>query len=195
MHTVVSVHIGATALLILLAAGNGTPLAVGSPASEARSGGAGWVTDESRSFDVEPARDSGRDTVPHAALRGVRPGDRVRLLLHGDRRLEGTVRSLEGARLLLEVGGSGDAVPLTAIESVWKRGHAAGTGALVGGAIGLVAGAVYGALLGDFACSETPDNNCALGAGALLGLVGGAGGAGVGALVGLAIPVWHRRWP
>ncbi len=93
--------------------------------------------------------------------------------------------------------GSRTAVPVQTLTAVWVRGRATKTGAIVGGAIGLV----VGAFIGGAACSLGRSDDGIVGnegfgvgcaaAGAGLGvLVGGGTGAGIGAL----IPKWQIRY-
>ncbi|MEJ2343120.1 MAG: hypothetical protein P8Y10_13080 [Gemmatimonadales bacterium] len=65
--------------------------------------------------------------------------------------------------------------------------------AVIGGVGGLVIGATYGALISDVTCAESSCTT--LGLAAAVGGIGAAGGAAVGALVGLAVPSWKLRFP
>jgi hypothetical protein len=56
-----------------------------------------------------------------------------------------------------------------------------------------VIGATYGALISDVTCAESSCTT--LGLAAAVGGIGAAGGAAVGALVGLAVPSWKLRFP
>ena len=79
-------------------------------------------------------------------------------------------------------------VPATSIDTVWTRGRATGTGALVGGLIGLGLGAVFAS---QWELEDTPPAaiwGLALGAGA-------AGGTVVGAAIGSGVHVYKRRYP
>lgn len=81
-------------------------------------------------------------------------------------------------------------VAATTIDTLWTRGNAGLTGAIVGG----VALGTLGALLA--LASDDPGEDFTTG-GAMLfvGGIGLAGGAVLGGLTGLFIPKWHRQYP
>lgn len=128
-----------------------------------------------------------------AALEDFSAGDPIRVSFARQSRLQGRLMALGADSLEISVEGVPAGVPLDAIEGVWARGNAVGRGALIGGVAGVVLGATYGLLIGEIACAETSCTR--LEVGAVGGLIVGAAGAGAGALAGLAIPVWHRRYP
>lgn len=129
-----------------------------------------------------------------AVLRRLETGERLRIQLLSGRTRNG--RLAEVTPNGVTMGNDGRrAVSTHEIERLWTRGNHAGIGALVGGGSGLLAGAVFGAQLGDFACADIPSEDCSLELALALGGIGAAGGAGLGALVGLLIPRWDRRWP
>ena len=88
--------------------------------------------------------------------------------------------------LVLDVGQSPLRIPATSIDTLWERRTASRTGALIGGLLGTGAGI----LVATQAVEEgetAPVDYVALFA------VGGAVGGGLlGALMGRAIPKWHR---
>jgi hypothetical protein len=108
-------------------------------------------------------------------------------------RLEGRYAGTADARLSLLTHDGIARTRLGEIDQLWTQGRSTAKGALIGGVAGLVIGAVYGALISEVTCAES---SCtALGLAAAFGGIGAAGGAGVGALVGLAIPSWKLRFP
>jgi hypothetical protein len=83
-------------------------------------------------------------------------------------------------------------VPATTVDTLWTRGNAAKTGAIVGAVIL----GTLGTALGAWAGAESTDHDFQTGEAMLLGgAVGLFGGAVLGGLTGLAIPKWHRRYP
>lgn len=81
-------------------------------------------------------------------------------------------------------------LPATTIDTLWTRGTSVKTGAiagaLVGGALGVGLGVLCGEELSDCNTGEAV---------ALFGGIGLGGGGLLGALLGLAIPSWHRQHP
>ena len=74
------------------------------------------------------------------------------------------------------------------IRRAWVRERATGTGAVIGGAVGLVAGVTYGLLITRPESSPCDADNCTrAGVTAVSGLLGTAIGAGLGAIVGTLI--------
>lgn len=127
------------------------------------------------------------------ALSEFSAGDPIRVTFERQTRLQGRLLSVGSDSLELSVEGVPAGVGLASIDGVWSRGRAVGRGALIGGLAGFALGATYGLLIGEIACAETSCTR--LEVGAVGGLIVGAAGAGAGALVGLAIPVWNQRFP
>ena len=132
---------------------------------------------------------------PATVLQRLEAGQRLRVEL-AERRHEGRLVGFHADSVVIGSGAAGAyvTVPVGELGRLWTRGNSAGTGALVGGGAGLLVGGLFGAWLGTFACSETSED-CALEGALAVGGLGLAGGAGVGALVGLVIPRWVQRWP
>lgn len=128
-----------------------------------------------------------------AALEEFEIGDPIRVAFERQNRLHGRLLAVGRDSLELSVDGVPAGVALGEIDGVWSRGNAVGKGALIGGLAGFALGATYGLLIGEIACAETSCTR--LEVGAVGGLVVGAAGAGTGALIGLAIPVWKPRFP
>lgn len=135
------------------------------------------------------------DSLAHPVWRAatrVPPGTIVRLHDRALGRLEGPLiaASASGIRL----AGAGDApVPLAGVDSLWVRGNAAKTGAIIGAVPGAVGGVFLGMVANELGCQESGD--ACPEAVPLLGLAGAAAGALVGTLVGSLIRKWHRRVP
>jgi hypothetical protein len=80
----------------------------------------------------------------------------------------------------------------TAIDSLWVKGHRAKSGAIIGSLVLGAASAVFWSEMCNIAseghgCDET---------GSVVGLTlaGAAAGAGLGALIGTAVPTWRLRY-
>ena len=94
--------------------------------------------------------------------------------------------------VLLANEGPSTTLALDDVTAAWTRKHNAGKGALIGGIAGVVIGGILGGLATGFcesSCNSTAGNVMA---GAL---VVGLPSAGIGALIGAAIPGWKRIGP
>ncbi len=129
------------------------------------------------------------DSVVRAALARLQPGKGVRLHATGLGRLEGQFASLTDTTVALGTTTGPRSVAVAGIDSLWQRGSAVGTGALVGAVTLGLAGAVLGASAAEW--YETDPGETA----AAVGLIGVAGGALLGAVVGALIPTWKRKVP
>jgi hypothetical protein len=97
-----------------------------------------------------------------------------------------------GKILTLDTGGGTRAGLLTSdVDSLWTRGGGhAGTGALIGAAVGGLALGAGGVALGKANCEG--GYSCGDARDFVAGLVlGSALGAGIGALIGSLVPKWH----
>lgn len=127
-------------------------------------------------------------------LEQISPDQRLRLEAGAPGvRLEGRYAGTTDGRLALVTDGGVVHTRLGEIDRLWTRGRSTAKGALIGGVAGLVIGATYGALISGVTCAESSCTT--LGLAAAVGGIGAAGGAAVGALVGLAIPSWKLRFP
>ena len=125
-------------------------------------------------------------------------------LAHGSRvRIESERRQLEGVFLRGDAGAlllSSDEgerrVRMDSVSRLWTRGRATKTGAIVGAIAGGAFGVFVGAVTNSFCSSGFFDvvDPCPE-AIPILGLGGSAIGGAVGAGVGALIPKWHRRYP
>ena len=133
------------------------------------------------------------------ALARLGGGQRVRIRASGVGRVEGWVVSSSPNLVTLRTDGSRIDVPAPGVDSLWVRGGShAGTGALIGGAVG---GIGLGVFAGGLAASGGFTGHCApggcdVGGSVVAGLfVGGAAGALLGALIGAPVPKWQLRVP
>jgi len=123
-------------------------------------------------------------------------GQQVRLELTGNLRVEGRFALGSDTSVTLVRHDVPTQVRLPDVERLWVRGRATGRGALIGAGVGALAGILYGLLISEVACEPIDGGDCtAAEVAAVAGLLGGAGGALVGAGVGYAIPIWRLRFP
>ena len=107
-------------------------------------------------------------------------------------RLEGRLLQRSPDHLVLAAEPEPLRVAVTTIDTLWTRGNAGKTGAIVGAVILGTVGAILGLAAGE----QSTDNDVQTGEAMLLGgAVGLAGGAVLGGLIGLATHKWHRRYP
>ena len=131
--------------------------------------------------------------APQSAFERLADSQWVRLAVpHVAGRYEGRVLQHSPDQLVLSAEPEALRVPATTIDTLWTRGNAGLTGAIVGG---LVLGTL-GAALGAAYVGETTENDFTTAEGALfVGGIGLAGGAILGGITGLFIPKWHRQYP
>lgn len=160
-----------------------------------------------RQEEWQVAYDAGRPTgtahpaeLQRAAETRIRPGDQLRVRgAFGE--FAGSVGEIGGSglsrlkpdpRLDLPLAPPREPIAWSEIESLERRGHAAGRGAIIGAALlGGVASAIGGAVSAAFGSDEAD-----VGAGFFVGAMFGAPvGALTGAAIGRAIPAWHRLEP
>lgn len=116
----------------------------------------------------------------------------VRLTVPDVGRHEGRLLERSSDQLVLSADPQPLRVPATTIDTLWTRGTAVKTGAIVGA---VILGAL-GTALGAWAGAESTDHDFQTGEAMLLGGgIGLLGGALLGSVTGLAIPKWHRRYP
>ena len=143
--------------------------------------------------DASRPEPSGDDRV-EAVIERLRPDERLRVqVAEAGTLLEGRFGGAAEGQLDLFTGVEERRLPVGEIERLWTRGNSAGRGAWIGALGGLVLGAAYGAAISEVTCAESSCTT--LGLMAAIGGMGAAGGAAVGALVGLAIPSWRLRFP
>jgi len=130
-----------------------------------------------------------------SALARLRVGQWARIRTRGDGFVQGWISKSPDLVTLRSADGPTIEVPTSSVDSLWvKGGTHAGRGALIGGAVaGIGLGALFAAVAAD-ANSRGSGDPCPCDPGGLfaVGLViGGAGGALVGALIGAAVPQWQ----
>ncbi len=145
------------------------------------------------------ARAQEPDTLSPAQRAGValaRLGarQRVRIVTRDSEFVEGSVMAASPNLLRLRTDGTLMDLPASRVDSLWVRsGSHAGRGALIGGALGGIGMAALAA------ATTTSSSVCfRCNAGTFLApavVVGVAGGALVGALIGAAVPKWQLRVP
>jgi hypothetical protein len=118
----------------------------------------------------------------------------VRLRTEGTR-VTGRLIALTSGVATLETESGNRTAGLASVDSIWVRGRATGTGAIVGTVAGTVLLGVFGAVIADAFCEEA-DCSGAWAEGALAGgVMGAAAGALLGAGIGALIPKWRLRFP
>jgi len=117
----------------------------------------------------------------------------IRLRTQGTE-MTGRLLALTSGVATLETTSGNRTASLASVDSIWVRGRATKSGAIIGGVAGAV---LFGAFVGyavNGLCEVDCDNSFIEGA-----LVGGAlglgGGALLGAGVGALIPKWRLRFP
>jgi len=131
-----------------------------------------------------------QDSLVLAALARLQPGKGIRVHTAGLGRLQGKFASLTDTTVALGTTTGPRSVAVAGIDSLWQRGSAAATGALVG----MVIGGVLIGVAGGELCKSFEGGDCtgSFVAGAAIGV---AGGALVGGVIGALIPTWKRKVP
>src|SRR5207247_2104616 len=70
-----------------------------------------------------------------AAVRTLKPGQTVRIRAHGGDRIESRILSVRADSATLSLEGASTPLDGAAIDSLWVRGRATGTGAIIGAAV------------------------------------------------------------
>ncbi len=133
---------------------------------------------------------TGHAQAPFSTLaRTLHAGQAIRFAAPGDERVTGRVTRIDQDGLTVE-SPTGPR-HLTALpDTLWTLARRPRASALAVGAIGAGFGLLVG-LLASTAALGHPDGRVTL----TTTLVGAAGGAVLGGLVGAAIPNWKRQWP
>ncbi|MEO8296109.1 MAG: hypothetical protein ABI613_11390 [Gemmatimonadota bacterium] len=121
------------------------------------------------------------------SLTQLRPSRFVRFAVPNLGRVQGRVDGPVSGSVTLTSQGQTQTISLGAIDTLWVRGRATRTGAIIGAIAGLGGGLLFGALL-DALC----EYDCGSNATVTVGALGAITGAGAGAIVGAAIPRWKK---
>ena len=133
-----------------------------------------------------------QSTERQTAFESLADSQWVRLAAPDLGRHEGRLLERSAYSVVLSAEAEPLRVPATTIDTLWTRGNAGKTGAIVGAVIL----GTLGAALGAVACPAMEENCPGTAVNMLLvGGIGIAGGAVLGGLTGLAIPKWHRHYP
>jgi len=134
-----------------------------------------------------PVRLLGQDSLPRQ-LEQLKPAQRVRLVTVDGQRSEGPIRASVTGEAGLRLSAA-TSLPLSAIDSLWRRHSNTGRGAALGA---LLFGATT-ALLSSKLCSSVNEGFGCEDAGivVVLTVAGAAVGAGVGALIGSGSAHWQ----
>ena len=134
----------------------------------------------------------GTDGPRQAAFQTLQDSQWVRLAEPGLGRQQGRLLERSSTELVLSPRDRPIRVPAVSIDTLWTRKSSVKQGAIVGGVLGVLTGAGMGLLLSGMSDDQDfSTGQLVLG----MGGIGAAGGGLLGALVGLAIPRWHRRYP
>jgi len=137
--------------------------------------------------------DLGGQAPLEAAVRTLKPGETVRIRVHGGDRIESRIRSLRAESLALQLVGDSAGFDVAAIDSLWVRGTATRTGAIAGAAVvGLASVAFWAGLCQ--ALSDGPGGCTEWGRVTGYSLAGAGAGALIGAGVGALVPKWRLRY-
>jgi hypothetical protein len=124
-----------------------------------------------------------------ASVEALRTGAWVRVAAAPLGRIEGRVVAHTATELVLSVEEGPSRIPLAGVDTLWVRGKATRTGALVGGLLGTGLGILIATQAVEE--GETPGADW-VGA---FGLGGALVGGSLGAALGSAFPRWDRRYP
>lgn len=137
--------------------------------------------------------DLGGQAPLEAAVRTLKPGQTVRIRVHGGGRIESRIRSLQAESLALQLVGDSAAFDVAAIDSLWVRGSATRTGAIAGAAVvGVASFALWGGVCSGL--SEGSGGCKEWGRVTAYSVVGAGVGALIGAGVGASVPKWRLRY-
>ena len=138
-----------------------------------------------------PASLAAQATLDSVAGR-LKPGQLLRLRSQDGQRVEGRFAVYTPAPPTLQLGMGDTAISVTRIDSLWVRGNASKTGAIVGAfALGVPSAVFWGALCEGLSEGTGCD---AWGTVAALTAAGAGVGALLGAVIGSASPRWQLRY-
>jgi hypothetical protein len=134
-------------------------------------------------------------TARQRAFESLADSQWVRLKVpHVAGRYEGRLLERTSDHLVLSAEPEPLRIAATMIDTLWTRGNAGMTGAIVGGLVLGALGVALGAAWAEDVRNTEPDvdKGAAMQIGGGIGL---AGGALLGGLIGLVTHKWHRRYP
>jgi hypothetical protein len=131
-------------------------------------------------------------SMPGSLLR-LKPNSSLRIESSSLERSEGRLLRAADDTLFLTDQGAETAMPMKDLHVVWERGASTKTGAIVGGVIGGIGLLLLDA--GGPALSQDQSGGGEENQPVVAFVLGAAGGALIGALIGTAIPRWHQRYP
>ena len=139
---------------------------------------------------VGPASLLSQVTIDSVASR-LHADQYVRLHVRGGRHLEGRFAFYVVAPAGSQLSVADTLIQVVTVDSLWVRGRATKTGAIVGAVVVGVPAAVFWAEV----CALITESDCTAW-GAVAGLTAGTAGVGalLGAAVGTAFPRWHLRY-
>ena len=139
---------------------------------------------------VAPAAIAAQATLDSVAAR-LHADQFVRLHVRGGRHFEGRFAFYAVAPAGSQLSVADTLIQVETVDSLWVRGRATKTGAIVGAVVVGVPAAVFWTGL----CSLILESDCTLW-GAVAGLTAASAGVGalVGAGIGTAFPRWHLRY-
>jgi uncharacterized protein YcfJ len=127
------------------------------------------------------------------ALQLFRAGELLRLHVRGVGSLRGVFVQLDTATLVVRDRRTQRDIPITVIDSIWRRDNHRTRGTAVGAITGMVAGGIMGSFLGPTACScANPPTGRYVVRGAVIGL---SFGAVIGTIAGGVVTRWERWYP
>jgi hypothetical protein len=139
-----------------------------------------------------PTPEPGLPPLSEALPRSLRRGARLRVETQSGQSHSGRLVSLEPEALSLQVDAQqGVSLLLADVQRLETRERAVVPGLVTGGVIGAVSGGLFLGLLCTFAGEGDTDVLPCFAGG---GLLGGAAGIGVGAVLGLGVPRWSRLY-
>jgi hypothetical protein len=132
-------------------------------------------------------------SLVEARLQQLKSDSYLRVAVVGDGTIAGRLSDRGAGSFSLAMDSGSRTLRVDQVEALWVRGRATRTGAVVGGIVGVVSGVLFG-LWVEKTFYEGVDPNYA-GAAARGGVIFGAAGLALGAVIGTAIPKWHQKYP
>jgi len=134
-----------------------------------------------------------RPSLVEARLQQLKSDSYLRVAVVGDGTIAGRLSDRSAGSFSLAMDSGSRTLRVDQVEALWVRGRATGTGAMVGGIVGVVSGVLFGLWVEKTFCDCVHPNYA--GAAARGGVIFGAAGLALGAVIGTAIPKWHQKYP